>query len=158
MTKAEEKAIKEFADYTAMLEPMTQQEANDFIAKTYMKTEIKKTFMAAYIKKFATSAADAAWVKKDFKKASFKKTVRKVKTVCTDANGVAIHKLNKDGKVIVQTAMVERVDSATYDKYDLNGAREAFLDHFGISTKENAFTPKAKRTEPKFDPFADIFG
>ena len=122
-----------------------------------MITEITKAFMAAYIKKFATSAEDKKWVKEEFKKASTKTATKKVTTVCMGANGVPIHKINKKGQAVTKTVRVDAITGETYETFNLAGARAEFVAHFGITPKANKFTPKSKRTTVKYDPFADLF-
>jgi hypothetical protein len=157
MSKLEDKRKAALAEAAELLKNMKQDEANAYISENLMITQITKGFMAAYIKKFATSAEDKKWVKEEFKKASTKTATKKVTTVCMGANGVPIHKLNKDGKAIAKTVRVDSVTGETYETFDLSGARKAFVEHFGITPKANKFTPKAKRTEPIFDEFADLF-
>ena len=157
MSKLEDKRKAALAEATELLKDMKQEEANAYISENLMITQITKGFMAAYIKKFATSAEDKKWVKDDFKKASTKTVTKKVTTVCMGANGVPIHKLNKDGKAIAKTVRVDSVTGETYETFDLSGARAEFVKHFGITPKANKFTPKAKRTEPIFDEFDGIF-
>lgn len=157
MSKLEDKRKAALAEAAELLKDMKQEEANAYITENMMITQITKGFMAAYIKKFATSAEDKKWVKEEFKKASTKTAIKKVTTVCMGANGVPIHKLNKDGKAIAKTVRVDSVTGETYETFDLSGARKAFVEHFGITPKANKFTPKAKRTEPIFDEFADLF-
>ena len=157
MSKLEDKRKAALAEAAELLKNMKQEEANAYISENVMITQITKGFMAAYIKKFATSAEDKKWVKEEFKKASTKTATKKVTTVCMGANGVPIHKLNKDGKAIAKTVRVDSVTGETYETFDLSGARQAFVEHFGITPKANKFTPKAKRTEPIFDEFADLF-
>ncbi len=157
MSKLEDKRKAALAEAAELLKDMKQEEANAYISENLMITQITKGFMAAYIKKFATSAEDKKWVKDDFKKASTKTATKKVTTVCMGANGVAIHKLNKEGKPIAKTVRVDAVTGETYETFDLAGARAEFVKHFGITPKANKFTPKAKRTEPVFDEFDGIF-
>lgn len=157
MSKLEDKRRAALAEAEELLKDMNQEEANTYITENMMITQITKGFMAAYIKKFATSDEDNKWVKDEFKKASIKTNTKKVTTVCMGANGVPIHKLNKDGKAIAKTVRVDSVTGETYETFDLSGARKAFVEHFGITPKANKFTPKAKRTEPIFDEFADLF-
>lgn len=157
MSKLEDKRKAALAEAVELLKDMKQEEANTYISEKLMITQITKGFMAAYIKKFATSAEDKKWVKEEFKKASTKTATKKVTTVCMGANGVPIHKLNKDGKAIAKTVRVDSVTGETYETFDLSGARKAFVEHFGITPKANKFTPKAKRTEPIFDEFDDLF-
>lgn len=145
------------AKATEFMKDMKQEEVNSYVTDNCMITEITKAFMAAYIKKFATSAAEQKWVKEVFKAASTKKATKKVTTVCMGANGVPIHKLNKDGKAIAKTVRVDSVTGETYETFDLSGARAAFVEHFGITPKANKFTPKAKRTTKAYDEFADLF-
>ena len=153
--EAEKKAAVEKA--ANFLKDMKQEEANAYIAENLMITEITKAFMAAYIKKFATSAEDKKWVKGDFKAASTKVATKKVSTVCMGANGVPIHKINKKGQAVAKTVRVDAVTGETYETFDLSGARAEFIAHFGITPKANKFTPKAKRTTEKYDEFADLF-
>ena len=157
MSKLEDKRKAALAEAAELLKDMKQEEANAYISENLMITQITKGFMAAYIKKFATSAEDKKWVKEEFKKASTKTATKKVTTVCMGANGVPIHKLNKDGKAIAKTVRVDSVTGETYETFDLAGARAEFVKHFGITPKANKFTPKAKRTEPVFDEFDGIF-
>ncbi len=138
------------------LKDKKQEEANAYIAKNCMITEITKPFMAAYIKTYATEE-DADWVKGDFKKASTKMETRKVSTICMGANGVPIHKIGKDGKAVPVKKRVDAITGETYETFNLAGARAEFVAHFGITPKANKFTPKAKRTTEKYDPFADLF-
>lgn len=157
MSKLEDKRKAALAEAAELLKDMKQEEANAYISENMMITEITKGFMAAYIKKFATSAEDKKWVKEEFKKASTKTATRKVTTVCMGANGVPIHKINKKGQAVAKTVRVDAVTGETYETFDLSGARKAFVEHFGITPKANKFTPKAKRTEPVFDEFDGIF-
>lgn len=157
MSKLEDKRKAALAEAAELLKDMKQEEANAYITENMMITQITKGFMAAYIKKFATSAEDKKWVKEEFKKASTKTATKKVTTVCMGANGVPIHKINKKGKAVAKTVRVDAVTGETYETFDLSGARKAFIEHFGITPKANKFTPKAKRTEPVFDEFDGIF-
>lgn len=157
MSKLEDKRKAALAEAAELLKDMKQEEANAYITENMMITQITKGFMAAYIKKFATSAEDKKWVKEEFKKASTKTATKKVTTVCMGANGVPIHKINKNGKAVAKTVRVDAVTGETYETFDLSGARKAFIEHFGITPKANKFTPKAKRTEPVFDEFDGIF-
>ena len=152
-------AVKRAAVEKAMafLKDMKQDDTNAYITENVMVTEITKAFMAAYIKKYATSAEDKKWVKNEFKAASTKIVPKKVATVCMGANGVPIHKLNKEGKPIAKTVRVDSVTGETYETFDLSGARAEFVKHFGITPKANKFTPKTKRTTEKYDEFADLF-
>lgn len=157
MSKIEDDKREALSKATELLSDKTQEEANAYIKENLMITQITKAFMAAYIKKYATSDEEKEWVKEDFKKASTKVATRKVSTVCVGANGVAIHKINKDGKAIPKTVRVDSITGETYTTFDLSGARKAFIEHFGITPKANKFTPKAKRTEPIFDEFDGLF-
>ena len=157
MSKLEDKRKAALAEAAELLKDMKQEEANAYITENMMITQITKGFMAAYIKKFATSAEDKKWVKEEFKKASTKTATKKVTTVCMGANGVPIHKINKKGQAVAKTVRVDAVTGETYETFDLAGARAEFVKHFGITPKANKFTPKAKRTEPIFDEFDDIF-
>ena len=157
MSKLEDKRKAALAEAAELLKDMKQEEANTYISENLMITQITKGFMAAYIKKFATSAEDKKWVKEEFKKASTKTATKKVTTVCMGANGVPIHKINKKGQAVAKTVRVDAVTGETYETFDLAGARAEFVKHFGITPKANKFTPKAKRTEPIFDEFDDIF-
>lgn len=157
MSKLEDKRKAALAEAAELLKDMKQEEANAYITENMMITQITKGFMAAYIKKFATSAEDKKWVKEEFKKASTKTATKKVTTVCMGANGVPIHKINKKGQAVAKTVRVDAVTGETYETFDLSGARKAFVEHFGITPKANKFTPKAKRTEPVFDEFDGIF-
>ena len=157
MNKVEIAKKKALEEAIARFENMTQEEANKYINENYMITQLTKALMAAYIKKFATSEADKKWVKEDFKKASTKTAKRMVQTVCTGANGVAIHKLNEKGQAIAKTVRVESATGETYETFNLSGARKAFVEHFNLTLLNNKFTPKAKRETPIFDEFADLF-
>ena len=157
MSKLEDKRKAALAEAAELLKDMKQEEANAYISENLMITQITKGFMAAYIKKFATSAEDKKWVKEEFKKASTKTATKKVTTVCMGANGVPIHKINKKGQAVAKTVRVDAVTGETYETFDLAGARAAFVEHFGISPKPNKFTPKAKRTTKEYDEFADLF-
>ena len=157
MSKLEDKRKAALAEAAELLKDMKQEEANAYISENMMITEITKGFMAAYIKKFATSAEDKKWVKEEFKKASTKPATKKVTTVCMGANGVPIHKINKKGQAVAKTVRVDAVTGETYETFTLSGARAEFVAHFGITPKANKFTPKAKRTEPVFDEFDGIF-
>ena len=95
MSKLEDKRKAALAEAAELLKDMKQEEANAYITENLMITQITKGFMAAYIKKFATSAEDKKWVKDVFKKASTKTATKKVTTVCMGSNGVPIHKMNK---------------------------------------------------------------
>ena len=157
MSKLEDKRKAALAEAAELLKDMKQEEANAYITENMMITQITKGFMAAYIKKFATSAEDKKWVKEEFKKASTKTATKKVTTVCMGANGVPIHKINKKGQAVAKTVRVDAVTGETYETFDLSGARAEFVAHFGITPKANKFTPKAKRTTEKYDEFADLF-
>ena len=157
MSKLEDKRKAALAEAAELLKDMKQDEANAYISENLMITQITKGFMAAYIKKFATSAEDKKWVKGDFKAASTKVATKKVSTVCMGANGVPIHKINKKGQAVAKTVRVDAVTGETYETFNLSGARAEFVAHFGITPKANKFTPKAKRTTEKYDPFADLF-
>ena len=157
MSKMEDKKREALAKATELFANMEQEEANNYFTENTMITQITKAQMAAYIKKFATSEADKKWVKEDFKKASTKTATRKVQTVCTGANGVAIHKLGKNGKSIPKTVRVDSITGETYETFDLSGARKAFVEHFNIIPKANKFKAKEKRETPIFDEFADLF-
>lgn len=136
---------------------MKQEDVNNYITENVMITEITKAFMAAYIKKFATSEDDKKWLKETFKKASTKIAKKKVQTVCTAANGEAIHKLNAEGKAIVKYVRVDSITGETYETFNLSGARAAFVEYFKITPKANAFKAKEKRKTKVFDEFADLF-
>lgn len=156
-TKQEEKRKEALAAAIELFKGMTQEQANAYFTENLMITQITKAHMAAYIKSYAT-AADQAWIKGDFKKASHKNVKKQVNTVCTDANGIPLHKIDKKtGKVKPVVKRVDSVTGETITKFDLSGARKEFISHFGISPKENKFIAKAKRTEAVFDEFADIF-
>jgi hypothetical protein len=157
MSKLEDKRKAALSEATELLKDMKQEEANAYISENLMITQITKGFMAAYIKKFATSAEDKKWVKEEFKKASTKTATKKVSTVCMGANGVPIHKKNSKGEFVPKKVRVDAITGETYETFNLSGARKAFVEHFGITPKANKFTPKAKRTEPIFDEFADLF-
>ena len=157
MSKLEDKRKAALAEAAELLKDMKQEEANAYITENMMITQITKGFMAAYIKKFATSAEDKKWVKEEFKKASTKPATKKVSTVCMGANGVPIHKKNSKGEFVPKKVRVDAITGETYETFNLSGARKAFVEHFGITPKANKFTPKAKRTEPIFDEFADLF-
>ena len=157
MSKLEDKRKAALAEAAELLKDMKQEEANAYITENMMITQITKGFMAAYIKKFATSAEDKKWVKEEFKKASTKTATKKVTTVCMGANGVPIHKINKKGQAVAKTVRVDAVTGETYETFNLSGARAEFVAHFGITPKANKFTPKAKRTTEKYDEFADLF-
>jgi hypothetical protein len=154
MKEAEQRAA--VAKALEFLKDKKQEEANAYIAKNCMITEITKPFMAAYIKTYATEE-DADWIKGDFKKASTKVQTRKVTTVCMGANNIPIHKINKKGQAVTKTVRVDAITGETYETFNLAGARAEFVAHFGITPKANKFTPKSKRTTVKYDPFADLF-
>lgn len=157
-TKQEEKRKEALAAATELFEGMTQEQANAYFTENLMITQITKAHMAAYIKKYATKKSDQAWIKGGFKKSSYKEVKKQVNTVCTDANGVPLHKIDKKtGKVKPVVKRVDSVTGETITRFDLSGARKEFISHFGITPKENKFTAKAKRTEAVFDEFADIF-
>ena len=156
MTKAEEKRKEALKEATEIFADKTKEQANKYIAENITTTKLTKALMASYIKKFAT-AEDKKWYKETFVPNSKTTTTRKVKTVCVDNKGVPIRKLNKKGEAVVETARVERLGGETYEKFDISKARSLFMEHFGITTKAGKFTPKAKREEPKFDEFADMF-
>ena len=157
-TKKEEQRKAALAAATNLFKDMTQEQANAYFTENLMITQITKAHMAAYIKQYATKEAEQVWIKDAFKKASHKEVKKQVNTVCTDANGIPLYKVDKkSGKV---KPVVKRVDSATGEtitRFDLSGARKEFISHFGITPKENNFTAKAKRKEAVFDEFADIF-
>lgn len=157
MSKIEDNKRKALKEATELLKDKTQEEANNYIAENLMITQITKAFMAAYIKKYATSDEDKNWIKEDFKKASEKTVTRKVSTVCVDANGDAIYKINKHGQAIPKTIRVNSITGEKYTTFDFRGARKAFIEHFDITPKDNKFKPKAKRTEPIFDEFDGLF-
>ena len=157
MSKLEEKRKAEMKAAIELLKDMKQEEANAYVTQKYMITEITKAFMAAYIKKFATSPEEQKWVKEEFKQAATKTVKKKVTTICMGANNVPIHKLNKDGKAVPKKVRVDAVTGETYQAFDLSGARKAFIEHFGITPKANRFTPKPKRTEKVYDEFDGIF-
>ena len=136
---------------------MKQEDANAYIEENLMITEITKAFMAAYIKKFATTKEDKIWVKEDFKKASTKTATKKVSTICMGGNNVPIHKKNSKGEYVVKKVRVDAITGETYETFNLSGARAAFVEHFGITPKPNRFTPKAKRTTKAYDEFEDLF-
>ena len=156
MTKIEEKRKAAMEEARQLLKDMKQDEANAYVSENFTKTDIKKAFMAAYIEKFSKKE-DRKWFEEDFKKAATKTVKKMVSTVCTDANGIVIHKEGKDGKAIPKTARVPAIGGETYEKFDINGAREAFLEHFGITPKASKFVPKAKRTEKVYDEFDGLF-
>ena len=135
----------------------TQAEANEYVSKNLMITEITKAFMAAYIKTFANSEEERIWVREEFKKASTKIATKKVSTICMGGNGVPIHKKNSKGEFVPKKVRVDAITGETYETFDLAGARAEFITHFNISPKANKFTPKAKRTTEKYDEFADLF-
>ena len=56
MSKLEDKRKAALAEAAELLKDMKQDEANAYISENLMITQITKGFMAAYIKKFATSA------------------------------------------------------------------------------------------------------
>jgi len=145
-----EKAIELFAD-------KTQEEANDYLKKEVKLQQLSKAMMSAYIKKYADSEEEIKWVKGEFKKASYKEEVKKNRTVCTDAKGGVVHKLNKEGKVIPKYVYVEAFGQEKYPKFNLSGARKEFIKHFNIELKDSGFTPKEKRTEKIFDVFDGLF-
>lgn len=157
MNKIEKAKKKAMEEAIAKFETMTQEEANNYISENYMITQLTKALMAAYIKKYATSDEEMKWRTEVFKKASTKIAKRKVQTVCTGANGVAIHKLGKNGKSIPKTIRVDSITGETYETFDLSGARKAFVEHFNIIPKANKFKAKEKRETPIFDEFADLF-
>ena len=157
MNKIEKAKKKAMEEAVAKFETMTQEQANNYISENYMITQLTKALMAAYIKKYATSDEEMKWRKEVFKKASTKIAKRKVQTVCTGANGVAIHKLNEKGQAIAKTVRVDSITGETYETFNLSGARKAFVEHFNLTLLDNRFTPKAKREEPIFDEFADLF-
>lgn len=139
------------------LKDMKQEEANAYVAENLMITEITKPFMAAYIMKYATSKAEVAWRKEEFKKASTKIATKKMTTICMGANNVPIHKKNSKGEVVAKKVRVDAITGETYETFDLAGARAEFVKHFGITPKANRFTPKTKRTTKPYDEFADLF-
>ena len=153
--EAEKKAAVAKAE--AFLKDMKQEEANAYIAENLMITEITKAFMAAYLKKFATTKEDKIWVKEDFKKASVKTATKKVSTICMGGNNIPIHKKNSKGEFVPKKVRVDAITGETYETFDIAGARAAFVEHFGIKPKPNRFTPKAKRTTKPYDEFADLF-
>ena len=156
-TKQEEKRKAALAAATDLFDSMTQEQANAYFTENLMITQITKAHMAAYIKKYATKK-DQEWIKKDFKKASYKTVKKQVNTVCTDESGIPLHKVDKKtGKVVPVVKRVNSITGETIERFDLAGARKEFVSHFGITPKENKFTAKAKRTEAVFDEFADIF-
>lgn len=158
MATLQEKKRKEaLAAAVELFDGMTQDQANAYFTANLMITQITKAHMAAYIKKYATKK-DQEWIKKDFKKASYKVVKKQVNTVCTDANGIPLHKIDKKtGKVVPVVKRVDSITGETIERFDLSGARKEFISHFAITPKENKFTAKAKRTEAIFDEFADIF-
>lgn len=134
-----------------------QEEVNTYITKNVMISEITKAFIAAYIKTFATSETQQEWVKGDFKKEAYKIAKRKVQTVCTGANGIAIHKLNAEGKAVPKYVRVDSITGETYKTFSLSGARKEFIRYFNIIPKDNKFKARAKRESNEFDEFADLF-
>ena len=152
-------AVKKAAVAKAVefIQDKEQKEVNDYITENVMITEITKAFMAAYIKKFATSEDNKKWLKETFKKASTKIAKKKVQTVCTAANGEAIHKLNAEGKAVAKYVRVDSITGETYETFNLSGARAAFVEYFKITPKANAFKAKEKRKTKVFDEFADLF-
>ena len=158
MTKQEKKRKEALAAATELFGGMTQEQANAYFTKNLMITEITKAHMAAYIKKYATKEEDQAWIKGDFKKKSHKNVKKQVNTVCTDANGLPLHKIDKKtGKVKPVVKRVDSITGETITRFDLSGARKEFISHFRITPKESKFKVKPKRTEAVFDEFADIF-
>lgn len=118
-TADEKKArLKKYLDN---FKTMSKEEANKELAGL-TKSALNAEYMAAYIMAYSNDA-DKKWYNDVFKKIL---TTKK-----------EIQRTNKDG----DTATVEL-------KYDIQAVRKAFIDHFGITTKE----PK----EYDFDPFADI--
>ena len=157
MSKLEEKRKLQLAEATELFKDMKQEEANKYFTEKLMITDITKAHMAAYIKKFAKKE-DAEWIKKDFKKACTKTVKKQVNTVCTDANGLPLHKVNKNtGKVVPVVKRVDSITGETIERFDLAGARAAFVEHFGITPKASTFKVKPKRTEKIFDEFDGIF-
>lgn len=158
MSKIEDARKKALKEAVELFADRTQEEANAYFTEKLMITQITKAHMAAYIKKYATGKEDKEWVKKEFKAASEKKQKKQVSTVKLDGEGNPVYKVDrKTGKV---KPAVIRVDSPTGEvitTFDLSGARAEFIKHFNITPKANKFTPKAKRTEAKFDEFADLF-
>lgn len=158
MSELENKRKAALKEATELFKDMSLKEAKAYFTKNLMITQITKAHMAAFIKKFAESDEEKAWVKNNFKKASVKTVKKQVNTVCTDANGIPLHKIDKKtGKV---KPVVKRVDSITgeeIEQFNLAGARKAFVEHFGIEPKANKFTAKPKRTEAVFDEFSDLF-
>lgn len=147
-------AVKKALDFFGNL---TQDAANDYIAKNVRATEITKALMAAYIKTYANTEDEKVWVKGEFKKASTKTATKKVSTVCMGGNGLPIHKINKNGKAVAKTVRVDSITGETYETFDLSGARKEFIAHFKITPLASKFTPKAKRKTEVYDEFADLF-
>lgn len=158
MTKRDQMKQKALEDAKKLFENMTQEEANQYFADNLTKTQITKAHMSAYLRKFAKEE-DKKWISKDFYEASFKSTKRKESSVCTDANGVAIYKLNKEHRAIVKTIRVDSNTGETYDRYNIFKAREAFIEHFKITPKNSKFKPKDKNVNKnkRFDEFDGLF-
>lgn len=157
MSKLEDKRKEQVAAAEELFKDMTQEEANKYFTDNLMISEITKAHMAVYIKKYADKS-DANWIKKDFKKACYKTVKKQVNTVCTDANGIPLHKLDKKtGKVVPVVKRVDSITGETIERFDLSGARKAFIEHFNIIPKDNKFTAKPKRTEKVYDEFEDLF-
>lgn len=155
MTVVEERKQNLVMNAIGMFDGKSKEEANK-VFEGLTITKITKAMMAVYIKNYATEE-DKEWIKGDFKKASYKKAYKEVSTVCVDANGVPIHKKNKNGEVIVKRARVKSITGETYDKFDLSGARKEFVKHFNLTLAANPFKVKEKRTEKLFDEFDGLF-
>lgn len=146
-------SVKKAADF---LKGKKKEEADAYITENVTKVKLSKALMSAYIKTYSTEA-DKEWVKSDFKAASTKTVKKKVTTVVTDANGGVVHTVDKNGKAVPKKARVDSFTGETYETFDLSGARDAFIEHFEITTKANKFVVKPKRTTKVYDEFDDIF-
>lgn len=157
MTKQEERKKNAVAEAEKLFESMTREQANQYFTDNLTMTQITKAHMAAYLKKFATTKEEQEWYKGDFYKASFEIVKRKEDTICTDANGEIIYKLNKEHRVIPKSIRVDSKTGETYARYSIIKARKAFIEHFNITPKNSKFKPKAKRVEDRYDEFDGLF-
>lgn len=138
-----------YKEAQAMMENKTQEEVNAEIAKL-KKTDITKGMMLVYFEKFAKSEADQKWIQSEFKEASYvetNRTIRSIEVDVVDANGKPV--FDENGKVIKEKKKVKQVLEEKYVKFDIQKARDAFINHFNLKTD--------KKPEEK-DAWAQLFG
>ncbi|MBO5413343.1 MAG: hypothetical protein J6A29_03460 [Clostridia bacterium] len=156
MTKIEEQRKQAIKNAEAILEGKSQEEANIYISENLTTVAITKAFIAVYIKKYANEEKDKKWINDIFYKACYKEKEKKALTLCIDADNNPIYKMNKKGKAIPKKKKVNTTETQVV--FDISGARKAFIEYFNITTKENAFKVKEKRTTKVIDEFEGIFG